>query len=179
METLKSSKSVIRSIRIGEALDKSLQQESRARRMSINAFLSSILEKYDEWDRVAEKFSFVTLSTETLREFLKLSDEEGIAKSARELGRRLPKEIMLFWFGGISPDVFISYVSMLSRYQKYFEYQITQTGRTITLTAHHNTGTKWSIWLMNFLDQAIRSTLGVVPSSSYDSNTVKITYQAP
>jgi len=60
-------KTVLRTIRIDKDLDDALDKDAEEHNVSENALISSILAKYIEWDRYAEKFGRVSLPNEALR----------------------------------------------------------------------------------------------------------------
>lgn len=54
-------KTVTRTIRIPAHLDDILQKDSKEKRSTTNALISSILTKYAEWDRYVESFGFISM----------------------------------------------------------------------------------------------------------------------
>jgi hypothetical protein len=166
----------LRSIRIEKYLEMRLQKEALNRGTSVNALISSILEKFDKWDRIAEKFRMITIPQESFKRILDSSTEDTITGAATELGEWLPRQVMLFWFKDVSPSSFKNYLSMTSDYEHSMEYEITSNSENETvITAHHALGRNWSLWLENYLGRAIHSNFGVLPDveSSHNSLTIK------
>jgi hypothetical protein len=169
---------VLRSIRIDKGLEMNLQKEALNRGQSVNSLIASILEKFDKWDRIAEKFRVITIPQESFKRILESSNEETIVASATELGEWLPRQIMLFWFKDVSPDSFSKYLSMLSVYENTMEFEMEmESNKDTVIIAHHALGAKWSLWIQNYLSQAMNSNFGVQPivESSHNSVTFKYT----
>jgi hypothetical protein len=51
----KKQKTVTRTVRLSEYLDKLLEKDSEDKRMSTNSLISSIVTRYAEWERYTEK----------------------------------------------------------------------------------------------------------------------------
>src|SRR2546427_4506957 len=97
-------KTKLRTIRLPVALDSALEEEAGNRTMSTNSFIISILEKYDEWDRQAERFHFMAFPKEQVRdEFAALADPTLMKRLAKVAGGAGAPERMVFLFyeGGL------------------------------------------------------------------------------
>jgi hypothetical protein len=180
-EPLKSKaryKTKLRTIRLPVALDTALEEEAGKRTMSTNSFIISILEKYDEWDRQAERFHFMAFPKEQVRdEFAALGDLTLMKRLARSAGATVPKEMMLFWFKEVSLDSFIKYLALQARYQRYAHYEIRHHDEKTTIIAKHDLGPNWSIWLECYIGEAIKSNMGVTPHIESSPNTVRFEFQ--
>jgi hypothetical protein len=154
-------KTVLRTIRISEDYDETLRRDSKARGLSVNALLSTIIAKHVEWDRYSERFGFLSLSRETFRSIIEATDEKRLDLAARELGARIPKEAVLFWRRKLTLDSFLAFLAFVSKYQKIAEYEIETESEESVITARHELGEKWSKWLRAFLDEALRTSFGI------------------
>ena len=65
---------------------------------SVGALVSTILTKYSQWDRYTEKFDMITFRQETLRAILEATDDETLIRKAREIGAKILREFLMFWF---------------------------------------------------------------------------------
>ncbi len=63
-------KTVLRSIRIPEELEEIIAKDAEAKGLSVNALVASILTKYSQWDRYADKFGLVTITRVGLRSMI-------------------------------------------------------------------------------------------------------------
>lgn len=171
-------KTKLRTIRLPLIVDAALEEEASKRGMTMNSFVVSILEKYNQWDKLAEKFHFIGFPMELVRdEFAAIKDPEALRQLARDAGGKLPREIMLFWFKEVSLDSFLSYLSLQSRFQGYASYEVVHRGPKIVIIAKHQLGPNWSIWLESYLSEAIRSNLDVVPRVESSFNSVKLEFE--
>ena len=173
-------KTKLRTIRLPVALDTALEEEAGKRTMSTNSFIISILEKFDEWDRQAERFHFMAFPKEQVRdEFAALGDLALMKRLAKSAGATVPREMMLFWFKEVSLDSFIRYLALQARYQRYAHYEIKHHDEKTTIIAKHDLGPNWSVWLECYIGEAIKSNLGVAPRIESSPNTVRFEFQIP
>jgi len=171
-------KTKLRTIRLPVGLDTALEEEAGKRTMSTNSFIISILEKYDEWDRQAERFHFMAFPKEQVRdEFAALDDQTLMKRLAKSAGATVPKEMMLFWFKEVSLDSFIKYLALQARYQRYAHYEIQHHNEKTTIIAKHDLGPNWSVWLECYIGEAIKTNFGVSPRIESGQNTVRFEFQ--
>jgi hypothetical protein len=180
-EPLKSKaryKTKLRTVRLPVALDSALEEEAGKRTMSTNSFITSILEKFDEWDRQAERFHFMAFPKEQVRdEFAALEDVTLMKRLAKSAGATVPREMMLFWFREVNLESFLRYLALQARYQRYAHYEIQHHDEKTTIIAKHDLGPNWSVWLECYIGEAIRSNLGVTPRIESSPNTVRFEFQ--
>jgi len=165
-------KTVLRVSRISQELDELLQRDAENKRMSVNALVTSILTKYWEWDRYAEKFGFMSLGREIVIAMLESADQEKLEKFGDELGAQLTKQFILFWFKKVNVETFLAYITLVSRYGGITKSEIEAEGREYTVSSLHDLGPKWSSFLKHFIDSGLKSTLGVVAEFETTKNSV-------
>lgn len=165
----------VKTIRLPKSLEKSLETEARIRKISLNSFITSILARYDEWERIADKFGFMYLAGDALIAILDALDDAQIVKIAEECGASIPKAVMEFWFSHVSYETFLKYLSLRSTYQHFVNHEVvSDKDGHLVITARHEHGRKWSIWSSNFLAQAIRTNFGVNPQLEINGNTFRV-----
>lgn len=170
-------KTRLRTIRLPLTIDAALEEEAGKKGMTMNSFIVSILERYNQWDKLAEKFHFIGFPMELVRAtFSSIEDPVALRRAAREAGGRVPREIMLFWFKEINLESFLNYLTLQSKFQGYAEYEVVHRGARIVIIAKHQLGPNWSIWLEEYLAEAIKSNLGVVPRAESSENSVKLEF---
>jgi len=170
--SLGKKKTVLRSIRISQELDELLQKDSENKRISVNSLISTMMTKYAEWDRFADKFGYVTLTKEAFKTILEITDEKKLNELARVMGARLPKEVMLFWFKKTDMEAFLSYVALYGKYSGLLEYELEKEGDRITITAHHELGDKWSTFLKIFIGEAMKDMLRIIPEFEVSKSSI-------
>jgi hypothetical protein len=172
-------KPVLRSIRVSAGLSESLTREARSRRVSVNSLVSSVLEKYDEWDRMAEKFGLVQIPSDLFKLFLSSLDAEKLPEVAKEAGRTFPKEAVLFWFKEVDYQNLVRYLELQSEYQfqnQLLHHEVTVSRGKVTIVLHHLFGERGSIWFLSYLSEAIRTNLGVAPIADMTNNSVRLEF---
>lgn len=174
-----AEKSVLKSIRISKKVADTLDESARDRKISVNALISSILQEYEEWDRMVEKFSFLELPNKMVRRIFEQISQDTVVGLGDELGAELPKEIMLFWFKQVNPEALLNWLSLLSKYEKFSQLEVLHVGRTIKVIAHHELGKSWSVWLSHYLAGAVKSVLGVTPQTNITEGTVTLEFVLP
>jgi hypothetical protein len=166
-------KSVLRSIRVSSKLAANLQREARERRVSVNSLVSSILERYNEWDMMAEKFGFVQISCETLQQLLNGLEDRELARIAREAGKNVSKDLIMFWFKEVNIDSVLRYLKLVSQYQKVFTLEFTQLDGKLVVVLHHRFAEKGSTWFSNFVAEVIKTNLRVNVTADQTKSSVK------
>lgn len=159
----KREKTILRTIRIPYDFDQILQKDAKMKRISINSLIFNLLSKYSEWDRYSERFGRVVLMPQTLKLIIDALDEKKIEEIGNEVGDKIPKEFILFWFKEINLHSFLEYVSMLCRYTGFSHYELESSERDFTLTLIHDLGEKWSIFLKSVIEKGMMSTLFISP----------------
>ena len=175
----KTKKSLLRTVRITPELDEILQKDAQAKRVSVNALLTTILTKYAEWDRYIERFGYMTISKDLFTSVLGAADDAKLTQAALELGQRLPKEVILFFFKELNVDTFLAYMTLTSKYGHIAENEVETTGRNYTVTIHHDLGEKWSNYLSNFIGQTMKNQLGITPQFDLVKNSFVTRFNAP
>jgi len=172
-------KTLLRTIRITPELDEVLQKDARAKRVSVNALISGIITKYAEWDRYTERFGYLSITKDLFRSVLETTDEAKLTQAAQQLGARLPKEVILFWFKELNVDTFLAYMTLTCKYGHVAENEVEIHGRNYAVTLHHELGEKWSNFLRHFVGQTMKNQLGITPQFDVIKNSIVTRFVAP
>lgn len=164
-------RTVLRTIRISEELDRVLQEEAARRRVSVNGLVGGMLEKFGAWDRFTERFGMVSCSRAVLSGILDSCDEEDLVRHATELGGRLPREYVNLWFKEVSADSLRRYLALIAEYVDLYRGDLETNGSLLTFTAHHEFGEKWSRFLEAYFREMARS-FGLVPKVEHTSSQI-------
>ncbi len=160
-----------------QALDELLDGDARARKISTNALIGIILTKYAEWDRFADRFGYVSVSRELFRRLLENSERDEIANISSELGARLPNELMNFWFKRANLDSILALISLYCTYGGAGQYELETDGSTYTVTAHHDLGEKWSLFLKGLFGRAMAE-LNIIPQFETTRDLIVMRFRA-
>lgn len=170
-----SERSSVKTVRLSKHLEKSLEREAKSRKVSLNSFITSILSRYDEWERLAEKFGMMSVPAEDFIAILESIPDAQIEKIARKCGGTVPKAMMDFWFSKVTPEAFLRYLSLRMNYMRFVNHEvITGSEGQFVLTARHERGRKWSLWSCNYLIEAIKANFGVAATFEINGNTYRI-----
>ncbi len=175
----RQKKTVLRTVRISEELDRILEKDAKVHRTSVNALISSIIGKYAEWDRYTEKFEHIAIPTALFRALLELIDENALAALAERVSVELTNEIASFWFKKINLETLLQFFSIACQYGKAGEIEIENEGRNYTITVYHEYGKKWSIWLQHYTDKVIRTTVKAIPQFETTASTLTLKFEVP
>lgn len=168
----RAARTALRTVRLSQSLNDVLEKDAQSKNLSVNALISTILTRYAEWDRYTEKFGFVSVTKELFRTLLSSSTKDHLPQVAEALGRKLPKEVMQFFWRKADLQAFLLYIAAFSKYGGLAEYELHQEGEDYVVTAHHELGENWSIFLKHFLSAGIQSIFSTPPKFEVTSNTV-------
>jgi hypothetical protein len=157
----------LRTIRLTRDLDNLLQKDAKSKRISINSLLTSIIVKYAEWDRYAEKFGLVSLSRADSKLILEAIEDNKVSQIGNDLGKRAFKEFLMLWFKKTDVEKVLEGISLWCKYAGIAEYDFETDGRNYTITLHHDIGEKWSNLIGHLISQGIKTELGL-PNTKLD-----------
>lgn len=173
-----TSKSVSKTFRIPEHLIKILEKDAEAQRISLNAFTSSILARYAEWERFVNKIGFVSFSRDSFRWILNEMDDEKIVKFAQERAARFPREFSLFLFKRSTVETYLESIKLLSKYSGLADFEIETEGRDHIVRARHQLGRKWSLWLESFIREGMKQNFGVNPQVEVGEGSLVLRFRS-
>lgn len=149
-------KTVLRTIRLLEPLDEIVQMEAKEKGLSPNALLSSVITKYAEWDRFAERYGFVSLSKEFLRSTFGLTDATKIAEeSAAKVSQELKNQVD-FFFDEVNLSNFVLMLSMWAKYGRLFALSTKKERDAVFIMLHHDFGYEYSRLFSLAIDEILR-----------------------
>ena len=173
-------RTVMRSVRISQALDDVLRRDAESRGISISSLVSEIFTKYSEWDRLANKFGMMTFSGNAFKKVWEIIDEEQAINWGKEGGSKTAVETARFWFKRLNTRTFFKLIELYSKYTNFFEYEFERKGeRDYAITVHHEINEKFSIFLENWFESAIKIFVGVTAKCEVSRNSVLISFAEP
>jgi hypothetical protein len=99
-----------------------------------------------------------------LKKLVELASEDQIAKAGMELGPELlPSEVM-FLYEKFTPQTFLEWLTLVSKYTTTVSYQITETDGTYVIVMRHDLGRKGSLFLKNYYESGLKAGMGVAPN---------------
>lgn len=157
------SRSVTRTIRIDEDVDRQLNDLATREKISVNLIANKALRKHVEWDAYSEKFGLLTISRRLFKTLIsRLSEDE-----ARELGRRSGTdggpELVTFWFKKFNlENTLKAFEQLSSKYSNLFEFEHGFDGKSHTIVMKHNSGINAS----HYYAESIRAVFGLLGMKS-------------
>jgi hypothetical protein len=159
-----SDSGVVRSFRLPSRMDDELRREAEEKGVSVNTLVVSILRRYLEWDRYADRFGYVSIMGQEYNLLIESLSSTKIAELARHVGVLKNREGVLFWFKEWSRPNFLSYLSLQCKYTRIAEYESTNDGDRTLINLHHSFSKKYS----SYIAECIRASLE--SSSESDQN---------
>jgi hypothetical protein len=137
---------VVKTFRIPEAVYAKLQTEAKARGLTTNALVSLVFTKFVNWDRLTSRFEFIEISKGLFRSILDLMGARELEEAAGT-GSRFRREAYMFWFGDITIESYLRFLSYTCTFGRHAEFECQANERDYTITLRHDLGLKWSNWL--------------------------------
>lgn len=174
-------KTVLKSIRMTEADEAVLQKDAEAKGITFNALVSSLITRYVEWDRLAERYGFIALPRQSYRYLISLLDHDQLERFGKETGAINAPAIASFWFKSLGPQTFLRFLAVYAKHCGIWDYEVGRQGGNLVLTVHNDIDPAYSVAIRPYFDQAIRSIAGAVPKIEDKGNAVVFTFpeQAP
>ena len=169
-------KTLIRSVRISKALDTLLRKDAKTKRITVNALISSIMTKYAEWDRYNERFGVISIKRDAFKSILGMIEDDKVIRVSKEIGNQIPKQFILFWFKKTTLETYLEYMSLVCRYAEFAQYEVDTDGTNYTMTLIHDLDEKWSLFLKNWIEQGMKTTVGIIPLFDVSKNSVIVRF---
>ena len=174
-----AGKPVLKSIRFSKSDEELLRKDAESKGITFNALVSSIITRYIEWDRLAERYGFIALPRQSFRYLVSLLDETQLEKFGKETGFRNAPGITLFWFKRLDAQTFLKFIAISAKYCRIWEYEVGRQGSNLLLTVHNDIDPAYSVVHREYFDQAIRNIVGAVPKIEVKGNAVVFTFSSP
>jgi DNA polymerase III delta prime subunit len=170
----KRVKTVLRTIRLSEDLEATLERLAAEKGIAMNALVSSALTKYALWDNMTERFGFVTISKSLFKDFVDSADPEKLQVLARAHRPQVMKDMMMFWFQDVSVDKFLEFLSRRGRYGLDVKVEIKREANNLTLIVTHDFGHLYTEFLRTALEAEFRTLFKVVPTIDTTESSVMV-----
>jgi hypothetical protein len=148
----KHRRSITRTIRINEDVDRALHKFSEEEGTSVSLTVNRALRRYVEWDAFAEKFGFINVpSSIHAKMFSYLTDEQ-----ARDLGewagQNFARDFIVFWFKKVNVETTLKALELLgSEYARLYQFDHASNGKNHTIILKHGRGPKGSSFNEEFV----------------------------
>ena len=172
--TNQKARSVLRNVRIPKELNDTLQREAQAENRTVSALVVSILTKFAEFDRFANKFGFVTVPRSNYYRMIEAMDEQTYSK-ASDVAPATLLEMVRFWFGRVNANTICDFAETTGKYAGTTRCQVKRSNGEYSITFQHELGPKFSN-ILNRIFQDSLSTLGIRPETEVTNNSTFIRF---
>jgi hypothetical protein len=137
------------SVRLNKKLLDKFRTFAKEDNVSLNSFISQWLTHVVEWDIVAAKAGWVPFPKRNLMAILNELDEEKIIQVATNVGKTIPREVLLTMRGRYGLEEWLSVLKYRAKAAGFSFNQI-QYDNTFQVVVKHDMGEKWSLWFKTF-----------------------------
>jgi hypothetical protein len=169
-------KSVVRSLRLDEDVDKSLHKCALEEGISINSLINRALRRYVVWDVNASRFGFVTLAGASLTKIMTYLSEDQVHEFAHWVAENSLRDFVTFFFGEVTLHTTLRGLKLLADYGCHFEYEESESGDIRTVILKHGRGFKWSIHYEDQVRYIAEKLLGLKVETEKTENQVTIRF---
>lgn len=138
------TKSVTRTVRIDQDLDKSIQDRANGSRVSVNFLVNRLIRKYIEWDIPAEKFGLGPVAAILLNRMFDGIDEETSAELGKWTAHQFFSPFCRYLFGEVTFKTIILTFRRASEYGSRYAFDTTSDSGNTVIVLRHNGGPKIS-----------------------------------
>jgi hypothetical protein len=172
------SKSVVRSFRLDEDVDKSLHKYALQEGISINSLVNRALRKYVLWDVNVSRFGGVTVAGSSLTRIMNYLSDDEVREYARWVAENSVRDFVIFFFGEVTLQTLLKGLNLFADYGGHFEYEESTSGRVTTVVLKHGRGMKWSIHYEE-MGRVVEKLLGLKIETEKTENQVTFRFPLP
>lgn len=173
------SKSVVRSLRLDEDIDKSLHKYALQEGISVNSLVNRALRRYVVWDVNASRFGFVSLAGASLTKIMTYLSDDEVRELAQWVGENSVRDFVTFFFGDVTLHTLLKGLKLLGEYGGHFEYVESTSGQIRSVVLKHSRGIKWSIQCEEQVRYVVEKFLGLKVASERTENQVTFRFPLP
>jgi hypothetical protein len=166
------SKSIVRSLRLDEDIDKSLHKYAQQEGISVNSLVNRALRRYVLWDVNTSRFGGVTLAGPSLTRIMNYLSDDEVREYATWVAENSVRDYISFFFGEITLETLLKGLKLLAEYGGHFEYGESTSGHVRTVVLKHGRGMKWSIHYEEWVRLSVEKLLGLRVETEMTENQV-------
>ncbi len=170
-------RSVVRSLRLDEDVDKALHKLALQEGISINSLANKALRRYVVWDVNTVRFGFVSLAGANIPKIMTYLSEDEVREFARWTAENSLKDFLTFFFGDVTLDALLKGLILLADYGGLFQYEESANGHIRTVVLRHGRGIKWSIHCEEQVRYVTEKLLGLKVETEKTEN--QVTFRFP
>ncbi len=153
----KGRKDVLRSLRLTEETSRGLSDEAERQSVSFSSLVNTVLTKYLEYGRYAERYGELSFSHSTIIAILDALSDETVAKLGRERGKNRPKDMLAsIGFNSSLANTVQLVEKYLSEHARWFNCTLKEDQDGFLIHLSHHLNRKWSIYLGQYVSSMFR-----------------------
>jgi hypothetical protein len=149
-------RSVTRTIRLDEDIDRDLAKVAEHDRVSVNQLVSIALRRYLEWESQADKLSIVDVSNNTLTKLFEKISEKDARLLGQEAGMNSWTEIITYLYKGFNYENILKMLELRGRYGRGFIFEQSSDNSGDILILKHYQGRNSTAFLAEVMGQLLR-----------------------
>lgn len=170
-------KTVTRTIRIDEEVDRNLAELAFKERISVNYLVNNALRRYVEWDYLATKYGVISNFIPASKKQMDYLTDEEVIELAEWVGKSLFKEYVMFFFKCQDLESMLKSIRLLGS-SGNFQYEDYVDGDVHTVICKHGCGPKWSLYYETVF-RCVFGDIGVAAKVESTEDQVLIRLNAP
>lgn len=162
-------RSVTRTLRVDEDLDKAIANRASKERVSVNFLVNRSIRKLIEWDVPILELGMVVVPKLLLDRLSGDKDEQKFAEYGREVARDFLKPATQYVIGEFTTASAIEVMRRSSLYSGRFSFDFDEghDSRKQVLVVRHDQGRPWSSYFAGLLDETFGVLLGMDAKVEY------------
>lgn len=137
-------KSVTRTVRLDEELDRAINNRARDSNVSVNFLVNRLIRKFIEWDLPAEKFGLGPVAAILLNRLFDEVNEEEAFELGKWTAREFFSPFCRYLFGELTAETTILTFRRASEYGSRYTFDTTSDTNNRVIVLRHNGGPKIS-----------------------------------
>lgn len=154
-------KSVTRTLRLDEQLDRAVAECASKERTSVNYLVSNALRKLVEWDTPIAAMGIVSIPQILLKDLAADRDGNELKKYGRSVARNFAGPVAEYVFGELSVASAIEFLNRASLYGGRFRTDVREgrDSRSRVIVLRHDQGPPWSMYYEGLLEEVFKEML--------------------
>lgn len=158
-------------LRINSNVLEKIRRHAEYESTTLNATANQLFTHAVDWTIPAARAGWVPIPKKILMAIVDNLDEDTLQAVATEVGKTVPKDMLLIMRGNIGVNQWVSVLRSRAR-AAGFSYQEEVTTDAIKTVTKHDMGMKWSIWFKAFYQSYFEELGCAVKFSATDSTIV-------
>lgn len=169
-------KTVTRTFRLDAKLHRILEEAAAKEKITVNSLVSRALWDHQNRCQYFLHYNLLLVEPDIIKAMLDRIPEEEMAGFGSSLGPTIVKENLARQGRSVDREsVEFVIAEVLGHWTKWYDADVSETGKGRVYYLHHVLGKKWSAFLKGFLEQAISKLLGLNVLVEMTENSVMFT----